>query len=313
MTALARNAITRGPGCIYWNPGASQIAIPSVGGINADVDVKEVDIATDTDGPIDKRLADVEAKIVWTPVGLLTADVLGVLYPSAYRTPVIGSSVFGAADTPVLVHSTAGQKVTFAAAALTQMPQLILSAAKQCYGQAGITAIRGAGLEWTNAAALYTLAAGAYSAPSVPSASIKTSAYTAAWGAIIASIVSEDGWTVDFSLNLKPDPVDGYGTNDYVLESVGVVAKCKPKNLAETMVDNLKVQGSGVAIGMSRRRAADLVITGGGLTVTIKDAVMQKGPLRWAGTEIRAGEIAFAAQRAESTGVYGALFTLAIV
>jgi hypothetical protein len=311
MTALARNAITRGPGCVFWNPGAGQVALPSVGGISADVEPKEFPVNTDADGEIDKRLQDVEGKITFTPLGLLASAVTAILYPAAYRNPTIGASVFGTTDTAALVHSTAGQKVTFHSCAITAMPQLILSADKQCYGQATITAIRGTGLEWTNAAALYTIATGAYTAPNVPSANVVTQAYTAAWGALLASIVAEAGWTIDFSLGLKADPVDGYGTNDYLIESVGVVAKCRPKNLSETLLDSLKLEGSGVAIGMSRRRASNLVISGTGITVTLYDAILQRGPLSWRGTEVRAGEIAFAAQRSESAGTYGALFAIA--
>jgi hypothetical protein len=39
---------------------------------------------------------------------------------------------------------------------------------------------------------------------------------------------------------------------------------------------------------------------------------MLRGPLKWRGLEVRAGEIAFAASRAESNGAYGAVFALDI-
>lgn len=312
MTALSRSAVVRGPGCVYWNPGASQIVLPSVGGINAEVDVKEFEIKTDVDGVISRRVADVEGKISWTPLGILSSDVIGVLYPTAYRNPVLGSSVHGSSDTPALVHSVAGQKITFHSAALTRMPTLNLSADKPLYGAAEITAIRANGLEWSNAAALYTRASATYSAPNVAASTVNTQMYSAAWGDVFAAIPTESGWQIDFSLGLRPDPVDGYGTNDYLLESVGVIAKCQPKSLSESLIDELKVQGSGAGIGTERRRGKNLVITGTGIVVTLYDAVLQKGPLRWNTTVVRAGELAWTASRVESTGTYGALFAIAL-
>lgn len=310
--ALSRSAIVRGPGCLFWNPGASQIAIPVAGGITAELAVKEAQLAADHVGEFDVRTIDVEAKISATPVGLLTADILGVLFPTAFRNPTIGASVFGASDTPCLVHSKAGTKMTFHACAVTKMPSLILSAAKPLYGGMEITAIRKNNTEWTDAAALYTKAAASFSEPAMASADAVTQAYSAAWGDVFTALHSEDGWTVDFTANLKPDPIDAYGTNDYLIDGVTAIAKCRPKNLDETLIDALLVQGASAAIGGSRRRGKNLVITGGDLTVTLYDAVLQKGPLRWGRTEVRAGEIAFAAQRAESTGTYGALFALAL-
>ena len=312
MTALSRSAVTRGPGCVYWNAGASQIALPSFGGISAEVDVKEFEVKTDVDGTISRRTSDVEGKIVWTPKGIMTADVMNVLYPAAYRNPVLGSSIHGSADVPVLVHSVAGQKVTFHACAITKMPTLNLSADKELYGQTEITAVRGNTLEWSNAAALYTRASGAYSAPAVAASGIVTQQYSAAWGDVLTSIYTETGWQLDFSLQLTPDTIDGYGTNDYLLAGVGVIAKCQPKNLSESIIDELKVQGSGAGIGTERRRGKNLVISGTGITVTLYDAVLQKGPLRWNTTTVRAGELAWTASRVETTGVYGALFAIAL-
>lgn len=314
--ALQRSSIVRGHGKLIYNSGESAVEIPCAGGIEADVPVQETELSADDVGKFDRRLADAEGKITFTPLGLLTANILGVLYPAGYRNPVRGTSMHGAADIPLVVHSKAGQKVTFHAAALTRMPSLILSANKPLFGQAEFTAVRGNGLEWSNAAALYTLASASYTAPTFDSADVPTKPYTAAWGSILASIIAEDGWTLDFSLTAQGDKIDGYGTNDYLLDDVAVVARCTPKNLGESLIEGLKVQGTGVAIGMSRRRAADLVITSGAaagdLTVTLKDAVMLRGPLKWKGLEVRAGEIAFAASREEDTGAYGALFDIAI-
>ena len=64
---------------------------------------------------------------------------------------------------------------------------------------------------------------------------------------------------------------------------------------------------------MSLTGASDLVITGAnGLTVTLKNATMLRGPLQWGNTTLRAGEVAFTAHRAFSQGTPGAVFSVAM-
>ncbi len=315
--ALTRQSIVRGHGKLVLGSGGTAVEIPCAGGIEADVPVEETELSADDVGKFDCRLADVTGKIVFTPLGLLTADLLGVLYPAGFSTPVRGTSLHGSADVPLTVHSKAGQKVIFHSAALTRMPPLTLSANKPLFGQAEFSAVRGNGLEWSNAAAFFTgPTAEAYVDPTFDSADVPTKPYTASWGTILTSIIAQDGWNVDFTVASQPDKIDGYGTNDNLLDDVAVVARCTPKNLSESLLAALLIQGTGVAIGMSRRRASNLVITSGtaagDLTVTLYDACMLRGPLKWRGLDVRAGELAFGASRVESTGAYGAVFNVAI-
>lgn len=307
--ALSRASITRGPGCVYYDPSGSNVALPSDGGIESDAVITENAINTDADGQIDGRLGDVVGRITWKPVGILTSTVFGVLYPTIFRNPTRGTDLLGSSDTAWLVHSKAGKKVTYTAGAVTRPPTLFLGASAPVFsGPAEVTCLRGNALEWSNSAAFYTLADAAYSAPTVNSADIVTQAYTGVWGTTLTSIISEAGWTIEPTINTVPDPIDGYGTNGMLIDSVGYVARCRPKNLSETMLDALSIQDSGVVIGGTRRAGDNLVITGtNGFIVTLSDARILRGPIVWRGVEVRPGEIAFAASRTESTGTYGAL------
>lgn len=308
--ALTRSSIVRGPGMFYWGSD-NPVALPSIDGINAEVDVKTIDVKTDAEGTIARRRVDVMARITQTPLGLMTQAILDILYPAAYRNPVRGTSIFGAADQPCIVHSKAGQKILFKSAALTKMPPMMLSATKPLFGGMEVMAIRRNGVEWSESDALFVRTAEAYAAPTFDSADVVNQPYTGAWGAYLPSIVSEAGWTVEPTIGTQPDAIDAYGTNDEILDSAACVARCTPKNLSEAMLDELQLQGAGVAIGMDERRA-DLVLTGTKLVVSLYDATFLKGPCRWKGTEIRAGEIAFGASRQETNGVYGPIwgFTL---
>jgi hypothetical protein len=118
---------------------------------------------------------------------------------------------------------------------------------------------------------------------------------------------------VSFDTSIKEQGIDENGTVDAFLQDVKVMAKCKPVNLTETAIlSALRIQGTGGAIGTSLRQATDLVITGTGVVVTIKDAALVEGPLNWGSSTLRSGELGFIGQRVESTGTFGALATIAI-
>ena len=307
---IARSSIIKGPGTIQL--GAAGPVFYDSDGIDADVELTTGEVKTSMHGPVDQFVDDRQGKIGFTPVGEIAAADLTALFP--HQTPVIGASLFGATDTAAIVHSLAGQKVTFHAAAVTKMPDLILSPGKTPLGAVELTAILKNSGDPADDNSLYTIAAEAFSDTSFATANVKRLVYAGVWTDLLASIITEDGWTVSFDMGIKFQQIDDFGTVDAYLESVTAKAKCKPANLSESdVLGALRLQSTGGARGTSMRQGKDLVITGAGsgLVVTLKDAVMDKGPLRWGATDLRPGEIGFTAQRAESEGTFGSLFTVA--
>ena len=306
MGTADRTTIVKGAGAVKINT----VQLYSKGEIDAILDPETFAIAVSGYGELDERLADSVGKITFTPSGRLNADILAALYP--YGTPVIDASVFGVADTPTEVHSIAGQKVVFHNTAVTGMPSLRLSAKETAFsGNVEITALAKNATSRATANAIYTGPTAAAFVPSIAIADIKTLPYNGVWGS--TAIDTKDGWTVDFELSLEPFVLGDHGTIDMYIKSVTCRAKCNPITYGENMLALLRTQGTTAVIGGTLRETKNLVIAAtGGLTVTLMDAVPVAGPLKWGESQLRAGELGFKATRTITTGVPGAIFSVAM-
>lgn len=308
--SITRESIVRGPGTVKL--GSDQFFDKD--GIEAALEISTYDVPVGLYGNVDTRRQDIVGRISTTPSGRINAAILSALFP--YGNPVIGSSLGGSSDTALEVHSLAGTKVTFHSAFLSAMPQLRLTPRETAFGGAAeFIALQKNGVTRTADNSLYTVAASPWSG-TFDKSDIKSVPYTAAWGESSPwdSIKTANGWTVAFDLGIEPVVEDTEGTIDYLLTSVTCTATCQPLGLSEAnILDGLKAQGSGNAIGGSMRTSNDLVITGtGGLTVTLKEAALIQGPLGWGNTRLRAGEIQFVSHRSISSGTPGALFSVAM-
>lgn len=297
-----RQSIIRGPGTVTYGG----VTLYDQGGIAAEIDSATQDVDCSISGRLDTIKTDQVGKVSLTPVGNLSEALLGVLYPSWIRTPEIGRSVFGAADSPLAISSRAGTKVTFAAAALTKCPELHLSPVKTAFGGMEFAALVPNGKLPDDATAkLYTVAQAVYSGGEPPRDGLSGFHYAGTFGQL--SIPDTlDGWKVAVELRLEPVKTDSQGTIDYTLQGVSVTAKCTPLGLTEAQIlaalPALRGRGSSLA------GTDDLVIAStGGLTATLKCATVVTGPLNWGATSLRAGEVGFTAH----AGADGKLFDVA--
>ena len=300
--ATTRQSIVRGPGSITFN---SQKFFDA-SGITAEIDSASADISSSVAGKLDTIKTDQIGRISLTPIGSITSALLGILYPSYAQKPVLGTSLFGSTDIPLVISSMAGQKVTFKAAALTKCPDLLLSPVKTAFGGVEFTALVANGKLPSDSKALYEVAAATY-ADGTPSRTGLTGVhYTATYGSL--SIPDTlDGWTVSVDMATSPVQTDSQGTIDYTLSGVTVTAKCTPLGLTESQI--LSALPAAKGRGVSLASTSDLVITGaGGLTVTLKNAALVTGPLNWGADTLRAGEIGFTANIATT----GELFSVAL-
>lgn len=303
---MTRQSLSRGPGTVK----IGTTTFYDKDNISAELLLEQFDIPVSAFGKVDTRKKDQSAKITFKPCGEVTSALLALLFP--YTTPNIGASLFGVADTPAEVHSKAGTKLTFHCAAITAMPELILSATETLLGQVEITALIKNGVDPESANSLYTIAAAEWAAQAMASSNIKTVPYSASWNGL--TFKSKAGFTVAPTIETTAEYVDGLGTIDMTLTGAAVTAKCRPIGLSEAdIAEAMALQGPGNAIGTSLRTGADLTITGaGGLTVILRDTALVTGPFLWGTTELRAGEIGFIANRTETTGAYGELFSVAM-
>ena len=307
--AINRTNILRGPGTVIWNPGGTgEQTIFDASGITADIETSSGDVPSSVSGVIDRFKTDQVGTVKFTPCGQLSAGLLALLYP--YGTPTIGARVFPDADVPLTIHSVAGTKVTFVNAALTQMPPLTLSPVKTAFGEAVFTALLGLGKKPSDSNSFFTTAAATYAAGGPDPSGIVGVQYAASYGSLNI-LDTLDGWTITPELQLEPVTTDLLGTVDYTVQGVGCTATCTPLGLSEAQI--LGALPLTKDRGTSLTGASDLVITGAnGLTVTLKNATMLRGPLHWGNTTLRAGEVAFTAHRAFSQGTPGAVFSVAM-
>lgn len=302
--ATTRQSIIRGPGTVTFDG----VKLFDAGGITAEVDSATQDIPSSIVGKVDTVKTDQVGKVTLTPVGNLSEALLGVLFPSYFRTPVIGTSLFGSADKPLVVASKAGTKVTFAAAALTKCPDLLLSPVKTAFGGVEFTALLPNGKLPDDATTkFYTVAAAAYADGEPPRTGLSGFHYAATFGGL--SIPDTlDGWTISVEAQTEPVQTDSQGTIDYTLTGVNVTAKCTPLGLTEAQILAALPVLSGR--GASLATANDLVIeSDGGLTVTLKCASLVTGPLNWGSTTLRAGEIGFVANIAAGGSLFNVEYT----
>ena len=309
---LARSTLFRGPGLVRI--GAAGPYLYDKDAINVALQLSRLPIPTTLYGVVDNRRDDRTAKITFTPAGNLTSAIVTALYP--YLNPVIGSSIFGATDVPTTIQGKDGRLLTFANTAVANFPELRLTAGGTLFGQVEILAINKDATDPGTAGAFYTEAAATWADPAtLNSADVKTLTYTAVWGDLILSFYTEAGWTIGGQVRTRPEKVDEIGTVDAILEEVSITAKCKPKNVsAATILTQTRLDGLGVARGMSERRGKDLTITaaGGSPVVVINNAALSNAGMLWANSGGRAGELEWIAHRAETAGAFGALATITV-
>ena len=287
--ATTRQSIVRGPGTVAFNG----VKLFDASGITAEVDSTTKEIPSSIAGTLDTIKTDQVGKISLTPIGNVSAEILATLFPSWIQKPVIGQSVFGSTDKPLVVSSMAGTKVTFNAAALTKCPDLMLSPVVTAFGGVEFTALLANGKLPDEAGAFYAVTSAAYADGEPPRDNLSGFHYQGTFGSLTIPD-TEAGWTVTVEPNLNPVMTDSQGTIDYTLGGVTVRARCVPLGLSESQI--LAALPVAKGRGASVATTDDLVISSsGGLTVTLKNAALVTGPIQWGTTQLRAGEIGFVA------------------
>jgi len=292
---MQRKNILAGPGAVKFDG----VVIHDADGISADINSATQDIQSSMSGKLDTIKTDQQGKVTLTPCGVVSDEILAALFP--HQTPVIGSRIFGASDTPLIVNGADGKQVLFVNAALTGIPDLLLSTVKTAFGQAEFTALIADDVKPGAAASFYTAANVAYALGYPDPNGITGTPYNAVFGAMQLPDTL-DGWTVNFDLSLQPITTDDVGTVDMILTDVAVRASCTP--LGKSAEDILAALPVEKLRGSSIRTNNDLVITGevGGLKVTLCNAALVTGPLRWGSTDLRIGQLGFVAHRKPATG-----------
>jgi hypothetical protein len=307
--------LRRGPALVTYDSQTFYAA----GGITARTRYDLFGIAADGFGVVDRRVSQVLTEVTFTPSGVISAGVLGKLFPHTQCNP--GVSAMPATDKTLIIHPLNGKdKLTYTSAFVSKMPDLSLSAVKPAFGAVTFLCVGGNNEAWSAATHLVAVADAAFTDTSLTAASHKTVPYTAALGALSApwnAIHTRDGWNLSFDVPVEPDVVDDTGIYDYLYTGAAVVrAKCKPIGLTVGDLHGLMLlQNTGMVRGVSIASLKQaLVITGasGGVVATLNNVVIEAAPHQYKDLAHRVEELEFVGMRSLTTGALDALFTLSV-
>lgn len=291
-----RSTIVVGPGHISF--GGAVFFVKD--GIQLNVNKRTFEVLEDS-GSSEQRLEDVDIEVQFTPAGQFSAAAITALYP--YATPVIGTEIFGSVDKPVTIWGRNGKKYVISAGAITQQPDLILSARQTLFGAATIRGLCANSTARSAATSTLVITDEAYAGDAYAPASVKTVGYTAAWGsAPWDSISTEEGFRLSFPTSFEDILDDGHGIVGMVLTEAAATATFKPIGLTEAdFLAKAAIQGTGVVQGQSLLTGADDLVIDGGIgnpLVTLKSAcVMEQIPFRWGRGARRFDQVTLRAQR----------------
>lgn len=252
------------------------------------------DVQNSISGAEDGTLVDMTWTIRGRPVAVWNADYRAALLPAAYRNfTAAGGRIIGATNRAVQIDGTDGERFVFHRAALTKLPDLFLGLGESLYGEVEWTAFIKTSAAFTDVDAFYTQSTGqAWSQADFPTAH-QEAICTGAWGAVAgwSGLYSEDGFRLAHELAFA-DVKQGNVTVDKRI--VGYRAGClfKPQQpTTAQLLSALQTQGTSKGIGTRRStNAADFVVTGSGISVTVEGANLNRGAFQFSSKVNRHGE-----------------------
>ena len=264
-------------------------------------------------GQIDKYKSDFVIKNTFQLFGAWQS--LSVLFPSALLNPVVGTSLFGASDNAMVILAKNNDQITYANSQITKLIDLDLSLDNELFSAAvEITSLIKNSTAPETAGAYFTRATGTYAETSFALTNFLKTRWSAAWAAKtgFTSFIGQKGFKVAWTLDVKPDVVDGYGTVDMYIGEGGLVAgmKCVPIGPTAAQADTLQnvhaVHGALLSAG-----AADLTMTGAAAgSVVLKNAARVEFSTAFGVEPLRVNETAWETTRAITSGAVGAVAAL---
>jgi hypothetical protein len=287
-------------------------------GLKIQVKRNNVNIDVDAFGTIAKAQSGTVVTLTGTPAGAIRAADLAATFP--YTPRMIGSSVFGSTDAPLIVQTiTDGQQITWSRGAITKHPGILLSATKGTLykGDMTFTCLMASTFTPTSTTAFKSIATAAFTDTTFDPQTVRMAQYIATWGTSSPynSMFAQDGFDITFDLKTDNIEVDGLGVIDMTIKSMEGMVKFKPASLTEAQIDTLvDLQGTGGLVpgAVLADSGHNLVIASSLLTVTMIQTGATDYDLLYQSGKLRAGEVAFVNSLTFTTGVPNPIFTFAI-
>lgn len=322
MSISRHSAIVRGPAVVEFSGGSGASAwtytFRTKGDVTFDHETQAFDVESSELGGIDQRASEIVATVSFTPVGVVDADGVAILWPHLSKFP--GASLFpgsAAGDTTVKIRPVAGSEsatdtIVLANAAVTKMPDIVISAVQTQIGEVEVRGILQNGEDWEDDTHWSFSNAGALTLSELSASSIPTTPGTVSWGTGFTDIKTTEGVTISFDMQTQEEVEDEEGIYDITL--TGLSAKATLTPVAGFGISSLASRlhlGDGLLRGGSIARN-NLVVTSrdaGGLAVTLYNAALRQLPLAYGPTARRVGQLTFEGAR----GSDGAIAAVSIV
>jgi hypothetical protein len=306
--------VIRGPAIVIQNG----YSFYTQADINVKVNRPTWEPRTDAFGSLGPRASGLP---IWE-VSLIPAGELESLvkyYPygpsNLVGTSPIGTSIYTGT---LIIHTKAGQTITFERAGMSKMPMLQLGPRVTPFGGMTFKAMGQLAVQPSNVSWVKLIATTAFTDVSFDASKIISDIYSAALGARVAPFNALGARAhFEFEPTLELDVVDdaNLGEADTLIASVGCKVRFAPNNLTEAQVDELaNWQGANVILpGQSiGRDAEDLVIGATALTATLHRAGVMTAEHGYGVKVDRNGNIEFQATHSSAAGVLTPLFGIVL-
>jgi hypothetical protein len=256
-------------------------------------------VDSDSQGVLDETVSSAPVRIMFTPSAPF-ADLVA-LYPWAMASP--GTPLFGASDSPLVITAANGVRLTFAAVAIVQMPDLFLTTRGPVAGAVTFLALGARSMGLTAANRFVTVDTASIPLSPVGSPQLADD-FLITWGAAPwMNLRARDGVRVRFVMPASPVVSDANAVLDWTLDRLEVQAAftpASPNGPAEVdLIDALQLQGPDALPGRPLSATGEtLQIAGNHLWVELPLAQIFLGGLAFDAVRPRLGELTFVSERA---------------
>jgi hypothetical protein len=307
--SILRSQLGRSPALITYAGATlftrSDIMVPH--------DPKWTEIKSSMFGLDDRFKADLVIKVPLTLYG--NWDSLPVLFPSYAMSPTPGTSIYGAADVPLVLQGRNNDRITYTNAQITKLGDLFLGVDEELWAAAvEMTAILGNGQNPEGAGAYFVRDTAAYSDGAFSRANFQKARFTGNWSGMtgFGSVVGQKGFHVAWKLDAKPLVCDGYGTVDFTVGDNVMSAACKCIPIGPTGAQIDTQQQISQPHGQRQSQAsADLILASAGHSITLKTAAIASHSVAWGAEALRVNETNWETTRSISAGAAAAVASVA--
>ena len=298
---ILRNQLGRSPAYVQYGGcnlfTRSDIVVPH--------DPKWSEIKSSMFGLDDRFKGDLLIKIPLTLYG--NWDALPVIFPSYAMDPIPGTSIYGAADTPLVLQGRNNDIITYTNAQITKLADLYLGVDEELWAAAvEFTAIIGNGDNPETAGAYFVRSTNAYSDGAFSRANYQKARFTGNWTGMsgFSTIAGQKGWRIAWKLDAKPLLSDGYGTIDMTVgeNTMAGSAKCIPIGPTGAQMDTAQ-QISTPHGQRQSQNSGNLVIASASHTITLLNAAVSSHSVAWGAEPLRVNETMWETTRGFSAGV----------